>query len=73
MFPKAVPDLREGPGLLSHSLKPRPLQCLIGMIASRDPVYISIIGRTEMARLQVLGKGSGSHGEVLRWIIRATL
>lgn len=39
MFPKAVPDLREGPGLLSHSLELRPLQCLKSMIASRDPVY----------------------------------
>lgn len=39
MFPKAVPDLREGPSLLSHSLEPRPLQCLKSMIASRDPIY----------------------------------
>ena len=39
MFPKAVPDLREGNDLLAHSLKPRPLQCLKGMIANRDPMY----------------------------------
>ena len=38
MFPKAVPDLREGSGLLSHSLKPRPLHCLKSMVASRHPV-----------------------------------
>ena len=38
MFPKAAPDLREGSGLLSHSLKPRSLHCLKGMIASRHPV-----------------------------------
>ena len=38
MFPKAVPDLREGSGLLSHSLKPRPIPCLKSMIASKDPV-----------------------------------
>lgn len=39
MFPKAVPNLREGSDLLSHSLKPRPLQCLKGMIASRNPIH----------------------------------
>ncbi len=38
MFPKAVPDLREGPDLLAHSLKPRSLHCLKSMIASGDPV-----------------------------------
>ena len=39
MFSKSVPDLREGPELLAHSLEPRSLQCLKGMIASRDPIY----------------------------------
>lgn len=39
MFPKAVPDLREGSDLLSHSLKPRSLPCLKSMIASGDPVF----------------------------------
>ena len=41
MFPKAVPDLREGDDLLCHSLKPRPLQCLKGMIASKDPIVFN--------------------------------
>ena len=38
MFPKAVPDLREGPDLLAHSLKPRSIACLKSMIASTCPV-----------------------------------
>ena len=38
MFPKAVPDLREGSDLLGHSLKPRSLQCLKGLIASAAPL-----------------------------------
>ena len=38
VFPKAVTDLREGYDLLAHSLGPRPLQCLKGMIASKKPI-----------------------------------
>ena len=38
IFPKAVPDLREGNDLLTHSPKPRPLQCFKGMIASEKPI-----------------------------------
>ena len=39
MFPKAVPDLREGSAKLHHSLAPLPIQCLKSMVASKDPIY----------------------------------
>ena len=69
MFPKVVPDLREGSDLLGHSLNPRPLQCLKSMIGSADPIPFTI-GRTIQIRIQVQRRCSGFHGEVLCWIIR---
>ena len=41
MFPGGSPDLREGDALLQRTLKPRPLQCLKGMIACEGLMWFS--------------------------------